>query len=181
MPKTYDEEIQKRILERKQRAARIKEEQIQRRNKILFYCGIGVVVLIVLIVIVAKISSGGSDKKKKPVETTKAVAETTTEVTTEEPTTAPIVMRTTDVLNLREQASTEAKIITQIPADKQVTIISNDGTWCYVQYGKKQGYLMAEYLTSDDNQQNTETQSTGETEQNTEESTPEAASENVSE
>ena len=74
MPRTYDDEIQQRILERKKRAEQAREEQIRKRNQIFMIGGIALVVLIVLIIIISKIASGGSKKKncqnqKKDTET----------------------------------------------------------------------------------------------------------------
>lgn len=156
MPEIYDEEyelkydkkIRNGISERQQRAARVKAERERERNKILAIIAAGTVVLVILIAVVAKALSGGSEEKEiKPVETTTPIETTTEEATTEEATTAPTVMRTTDVLNLRETASTDAKILRQIPEGKEVTVLSSDGTWCYVQYKKKKGYVKLEFLT----------------------------------
>ena len=58
MPRTYDDEIQQRILERKKRAEQAREEQIRKRNQIFMIGGIALVVLIVLIIIISKIASG---------------------------------------------------------------------------------------------------------------------------
>ena len=151
MPRTYDDEIQQRILERKKRAEQAREEQIRKRNQIFMIGGIALVVLIVLIIIISKIASGGS-KKKNEVPTTTPVVETTTQepTTVEETTQAVLTMYTTDTLNLRQSASTEAEIITQVPS--AVTVLNNEGEWYQVQYGDKQGYLKAEYLKADESQ-----------------------------
>ena len=78
---------------------------------------------------------------------------TTQEPTTvEETTQAVLTMYTTDTLNLRQSASTEAEIITQVPSGKAVTVLNNEGEWYQVQYGDKQGYLKAEYLKADESQ-----------------------------
>lgn len=153
MPRTYDDEIQQRILERKKRAEQAREEQIRKRNQIFMIGGIALVVLIVLIIIISKIASGGS-KKKNEVPTTTPVVETTTQepTTVEETTPAVLTMYTTDTLNLRQSASTEAEIITQVPSGKAVTVLNNEGEWYQVQYGDKQGYLKAEYLKADESQ-----------------------------
>ena len=45
MPRTYDDEIQQRILERKKRAEQAREEQIRKRNQIFMIGGIALVVL----------------------------------------------------------------------------------------------------------------------------------------
>lgn len=130
MPRTYDDEIQQRILERKKRAEQAREEQIRKRNQIFMIGGIALVVLIVLIIIISKIASGGS-KKKNEVPTTTPVVETTTQepTTVEETTQAVLTMYTTDTLNLRQSASTEAEIITQVPSGKAVTVLNNEGEW----------------------------------------------------
>ena len=59
-------------------------------------------------------------KKKNEVPTTTPVVETTTQepTTVEETTQAVLTMYTTDTLNLRQSASTEAEIITQVPQEK---------------------------------------------------------------
>ena len=82
------------------------------------------------------------------------MVETTTQepTTVEETTQAVLTMYTTDTLNLRQSASTEAEIITHVPSGKAVTVLNNEGEWYQVQYGDKQGYLKAEYLKADESQ-----------------------------
>ena len=61
--------------------------------------------------------------------------------------TAEEYMYTTDVLNLRKSASAKSKLITQIGAGKKVQVISENGKWCQIKYGKDTGYVMKKYLS----------------------------------
>ena len=76
-------------------------------------------------------------------------------------------MYTTDTLNLRQSASTEAEIITQVPSGKAVTVLNNEGEWYQVQYGDKQGYLKAEYLKADESQTTQQAEESGSVEETT--------------
>ena len=50
-------------------------------------------------------------------------------------------------LNLREYASTSARVLVRIPQYAYVTVYSRGATWCYVSYGGYAGYVMTEFLT----------------------------------
>ena len=50
-------------------------------------------------------------------------------------------------LNLREYASTSARVLVRIPQYAYVTVYSRGTTWCYVSYGGYAGYVMTEFLT----------------------------------
>lgn len=50
-------------------------------------------------------------------------------------------------LNLRKSASASSAILAQILHGTQLRVLSNDGTWCQVQYGALSGYVMRSYLT----------------------------------
>ena len=50
-------------------------------------------------------------------------------------------------LNLREYASTSARVLVRIPQYAYVTVYSRGATWCYVSYGGYAGYVMTQYLT----------------------------------
>ena len=50
-------------------------------------------------------------------------------------------------LNLREYASTSARVLVRIPQYAYVTVYSRGTTWCYVSYGGYAGYVMTQYLT----------------------------------
>lgn len=54
-------------------------------------------------------------------------------------------------VNLRAKPSTKAKLVDQLPEGAVVTIISQDDSWAYVQYGMKSGYVMRQYLQIDIN------------------------------
>ncbi len=58
------------------------------------------------------------------------------------------VVTTSGSLNLRASASTSATILTTIPRLAQVTLFSQDATWCGVRYGAYSGYAMTAYLTT---------------------------------
>ena len=47
---------------------------------------------------------------------------------------------------MRKSASAKAQKITTIPKGKQVTYISNSGSWYKVKYGTKTGYVSSKYL-----------------------------------
>lgn len=148
MPNTYDEEIEHKILARKQRAAKLKAERQQERKKYI-YIGSGVALVILLIIVLVSVVSCGKDKKEPEV-TTAPIETTMSETTSVPETTAQRIMYTKDVLNLRKTASSKAEVVRQIAKGESVTVLDSDGTWCHVQYKKKQGYLMLEYL-SDNN------------------------------
>jgi len=54
---------------------------------------------------------------------------------------------TQDTLNLRKSASPTGTVLDKVKQGKQVTVLSNDGTWCKVKFGSRTGYLMASHLT----------------------------------
>ncbi len=51
-------------------------------------------------------------------------------------------------LNLRASASSSAQVLTAIPRLAQVTLLSQDVTWCRLSYGGYTGYAMTAYLTT---------------------------------
>ena len=51
-------------------------------------------------------------------------------------------------LNLRAEASLDARVIGQYPTGTWVEILTRGDTWHYVQVGDKTGYMMAKYLSS---------------------------------
>ncbi len=54
-------------------------------------------------------------------------------------------------LNLRETASQDAAVVTQIPQYSQVTVLTEiQETWCQVQYGTITGYVLSAYLVTTD-------------------------------
>ena len=52
----------------------------------------------------------------------------------------------TGSVNLRATASTGAQVLAQIPSGTQVTVSSDDGSWCVVSYQGMTGYVMSAYI-----------------------------------
>lgn len=50
-------------------------------------------------------------------------------------------------VNLRASASTGAQVLAQIPSGTQVTVSSDDGSWCVVSYQGMTGYVMSAYIS----------------------------------
>lgn len=50
-------------------------------------------------------------------------------------------------VNLRETASTTSRVLATVAHGGAVTILSNDGSWCFVQAGAYEGYIMTKYLS----------------------------------
>ncbi|MBR2717918.1 MAG: SH3 domain-containing protein [Clostridia bacterium] len=50
-------------------------------------------------------------------------------------------------VNLRQTASTTSGVISTIRHGSPVTVLSNDGSWCYVRYGGYEGFVMLKYLS----------------------------------
>lgn len=50
-------------------------------------------------------------------------------------------------VNLRETASTSARVLAALPHGSGVTVLANDGSWCYVSVGGMQGYIMTKFLS----------------------------------
>ena len=126
---TRKEEVKKIVENRRRKAELIREQQIKKRNTIIAI-GVGILVVLILVMVLAKSCSSG----KKPAKTSAT-------------TTAEEYMYTTDVLNLRKSASAKSKLITQIGAGKKVQVISENGKWCQIKYGKDTGYVMKKYLS----------------------------------
>lgn len=53
----------------------------------------------------------------------------------------------TGSINLRASASTGAQVLAQIPSGTQVTVSSDDGSWCVVSYQGMTGYVMSVYIS----------------------------------
>ena len=53
----------------------------------------------------------------------------------------------TGSVNLRATASTGAQVLAQIPSGTQVTVSSDDGSWCVVSYQGMTGYVMSVYIS----------------------------------
>ena len=50
-------------------------------------------------------------------------------------------------LRMRAAPESDASVVTTLKAGSNLDILENDGTWCHVKSGSKEGYVMAEYLT----------------------------------
>ena len=133
------EEVKKIVENRRRKAELIREQQIKKRNTIIAI-GVGILVVLILVMVLAKSCSSGK-------KTAKTSATTAKQITTVAQTTAEEYMYTTDVLNLRKSASAKSKLITQIGAGKKVQVISENGKWCQIKYGKDTGYVMKKYLS----------------------------------
>ena len=95
-----------------------------------------------------------------------------------------------DAIRMRESASTDSKIVTNVYKDDEVEILEENGEWCKIKYGDNSGYTKTEFLTkinsttqieqndnkSEYTQQNSESQPT---ENTTEESTENTNQENI--
>lgn len=49
-------------------------------------------------------------------------------------------------LHMRKEPNSSAKVVETYGVGTEVTILENDGTWCHVQKGNKEGYMMTQYL-----------------------------------
>ena len=50
-------------------------------------------------------------------------------------------------LNLREYASTSARLLLRIPQNAYVSVYNRGSVWSYVRYNSVYGYVMSQYLT----------------------------------
>lgn len=62
--------------------------------------------------------------------------------------TAIVTAPSGSTVNLRSSKSTESasNIIARVPIGSTVTIVSDEGQWCKIQYGSKVGYMISNYL-----------------------------------
>ena len=142
---TRKEEVKKIVENRRRKAELIREQQIKKRNTIIAI-GVGILVVLILVMVLAKSCSSGKKTAKTSANTAKQIT-TVAQTTVQETTTAEEYMYTTDVLNLRKSASAKSKLITQIGAGKKVQVISENGKWFQIKYGKDTGYVMKKYLS----------------------------------
>ena len=49
-------------------------------------------------------------------------------------------------VNLREQPTTNSKILTQIPYGTELEVVSTTGEWSYLTYNDMNGYVMNKFL-----------------------------------
>lgn len=52
-------------------------------------------------------------------------------------------------VNMREKADRASGIVTRVPVGSRVTVLSDQGEWCAVTYGDRQGWMMSNYLEYD--------------------------------
>ncbi|MEZ5187585.1 MAG: SH3 domain-containing protein [Microbacterium sp.] len=69
-------------------------------------------------------------------------------LTTRSASEAPVVMVTTDALNLRASASGAAPVLTVLPKGTSVTVTGSDGVWRAVTAGTRTGWVHGDYLTT---------------------------------
>lgn len=62
----------------------------------------------------------------------------------------------TGIVNLRPTASTVGAAIAQLPAGSRVTVLSDDGSWCRIQWNGLEGYMMRSFLRYEDSAQTPE-------------------------
>ena len=62
----------------------------------------------------------------------------------------------TGIVNLRPTASTGGAAIAQLPAGSRVTVLSDDGSWCRIQWNGLEGYMMRSFLRYEDGAQTPE-------------------------
>lgn len=93
------------------------------------------------------------EKIEKTVETTQTTEETSDTTTTEETntsnqTTTQTKYVNTQTVNLREKADKTSKVITLLEINSQVTVISEENGWAYVEVNGKKGYVSATLLST---------------------------------
>lgn len=111
------------------------------------------VLCIILLFCVVKLVKPGKDAKEttaEPTSTVETVAEEpTTAPETEPATQAPVVYKTTSVLNVRPQPNTEDARIGQLEAGATVEFVrTHDEKWAVIMYNGQEAYVASEYLTA---------------------------------
>lgn len=108
-----------------------------------------IIVLIFLIRILAPKDTPTEETSTAPVTTEAPTTMAPTEPeTTEEETAAPVVYRTTDVLNVRSGPSTNDERIGKLDEDVPIEVIGDyDETWAIIIYNGQEAYVSKDYLT----------------------------------
>ena len=108
-----------------------------------------IIVLIFLIRILAPKDTPTEETSTAPVTTEAPTTMAPTEPeTTEEETAAPVVYRTTDVLNVRSGPSTNDERIGKLDAGASIEVIGDyDETWAIIIYNGLEAYVSKDYLT----------------------------------
>lgn len=110
------------------------------------------VLCIILLFCVVKLVKPSKDPKETTAPTTTeevTTAEVPTTPETEAPTQAPVVYKTTSVLNVRPQPNTEDARIGQLEAGATVEFVrTHDDKWAVIMYNGQEAYVASEYLTT---------------------------------
>ena len=108
-----------------------------------------IIVLIFLIRILAPKDTPTEETSTAPVTTEAPTTMAPTEPeTTEDETAAPVVYRTTDVLNVRSGPSTNDERIGKLDAGASIEVIGDyDETWAIIIYNGQEAYVSKDYLT----------------------------------
>ena len=90
-------------------------------------------------------------KDSKPEETTEKPSEENTDSNKKEESTEKTMKVTTDILNLRSEASTNSSIVTKLKKDDELKVIEetkddNGTTWVKVDFNGQVGFVSKEFL-----------------------------------
>ncbi len=112
------------------------------------------ILCIILLFLVVRLVKPDSDSKEITAEvTTEAQLEENTEAETQPEETeaeAAVVYRTTSVLNVRSESSTEGSRIGQLEAGAVVDYVGvYDGDWTIIRYNDMEAYVASAYLTTE--------------------------------
>ncbi len=114
------------------------------------------VLIIVLLLVVIRLFAPHKDKDKETTVDPGTTIEQITEPVTMEPETEPVtteappVYRTTDVLNVRSDPSTNNARIGQLPKDTVVEYIKDyDEKWAIITYNGQEAYVSKEFLATE--------------------------------
>ncbi len=112
------------------------------------------ILCIILLFLVVRLVKPDSDSKETTAEvTTEAQLEENTEAETQPEETeaeAAVVYRTTSVLNVRSEPSTEGSRIGQLEAGAVVDYVGvYDGDWTIIRYNDMEAYVASAYLTTE--------------------------------
>ncbi len=110
------------------------------------------ILCIILLFFVVKLVKPQKDTKETteaPTSVEATTAEVPTTPETEAPTQAPVVYKTTSVLNVRPQPNTEDARIGQLEAGATVEFVrTHDEKWAVIMYNGQEAYVASEYLTA---------------------------------
>lgn len=109
------------------------------------------IAIIIVLFFIIKMMSPEKEKAKEttaPVTVEETTEATTEETETEEPTTeAPVIYKTTDTVNVRPSASTDAGRIGLLAPGTQVEYVrDHDEKWCVINYNGKEAYVAKEFI-----------------------------------